>query len=85
MRYSYSIVQKRANGICGLSDYSSAGDWRLPTLHELVSLLDYRYHEGASPVLSNAAGTGRWEGELFNNIQMSYWSSKTEVQHEPHK
>lgn len=30
-----------SNGDCGLSDGSSAGDWRLPNIRELMSLLDY--------------------------------------------
>jgi len=32
-----------AEGTCGLSDGSSAGDWRLPNVRELHTLVDYAY------------------------------------------
>ena len=35
-----SAANALANGTCGLSDGSSAGDWRLPNLNELRSLFD---------------------------------------------
>jgi len=34
-----------ASGNCGLSDGSAAGDWRLPNLRELESLVDLRVCE----------------------------------------
>jgi hypothetical protein len=40
---------------CGLTDDYELGDWRLPTVRELMSLIDYGYEE---PALSNLAGTG---------------------------
>jgi len=65
-----------ADGQCGLTDDSSAGDWRLPNLLELESLRDMKYY---NPALSNTAGTGQWsQGDAFNNVQSSYyWSSNT--------
>ena len=65
-----------ANGACGLSDGSSAGDWRLPNEKELHSLIDLAYF---NPALSNAAGTGQWiEGSAFSGVQSNlYWSSST--------
>jgi Protein of unknown function (DUF1566) len=62
-----------ANGQCGLTDGSIAGDWRLPNVKELLSLQDY----------------GRWNPTLpvnhpFVNVQhvdAAYWSSTT-VWHE---
>ncbi len=65
-----------ASGLCGLTDGSNAGDWRLPNLFELESLRDMAYY---NPILSNTAGTGKWTaGDPFNSVQSSaYWSSTT--------
>jgi hypothetical protein len=55
-----------ADGACGLTDGSVAGDWRLPSRFELESLLDLEYY---SPALSNAAGTAQWtEGDAFSGV-----------------
>lgn len=64
------------DGDCGLSDGSSAGDWRLPNIMELQSLLDLAYY---NPALSNAAGTGQWTtNDAFLAVQGSfYWSGAT--------
>ena len=64
---------------CGLADRSVAGDWRLPNVKELLSLIDYGFFQ---PALSNAAGTGQWtEGDAFSNVgaRNCYWSSTTGV------
>ena len=65
-----------ADPACGLSDGSSAGDWRLPNRFELESLLDLAYYD---PALSNAAGTEKWtSGDAFSGVQSNaYWSSTT--------
>ena len=57
-------------------DGSKAGDWRLPNIRELQSLVDYAFY---SPTLPNTLGTGRWaEGNPFQGVQLSYyWSSST--------
>ena len=64
-----------ADGQCELSDGSVAGDWRLPNLRELHSLVDY----GRSPALP--------ADHLFTNFQVSgvsyYWLS-TSYASNPH-
>ncbi len=66
------------SGQCGLTDGSSAGDWRLPTKEEWQAFIDTNY---TKPALSNAAGTNKWsQGDAFDNVQnWSYWSSTTYV------
>jgi len=57
------------SGDCGLSDGSSAGDWRLPNVRELQSLIDYRRYSPALP-----------SGHPFTGVQSGfYWSSTTTV------
>ena len=56
-----------STGKCGLTDGSAAGDWRLPNVRELQSLIDYGRAIPAYP-----------EGNLFTNIlSANYWSSTT--------
>ena len=56
-----------SSGLCGLTDGSSAGDWRLPNYKELMSLPEA---ENYSPSLPS--------GHPFTNVQSSsYWSSTT--------
>jgi hypothetical protein len=50
-------------GICGLTDGSISGNWRLPNIKELQSLLDY----GQAPALP--------PGHPFINLGLSYWTS----------
>lgn len=69
-----------ADGDCGLTDGSVAGDWRLPNIRELVSLVNYGY---VFPALSNTAGTGQWtDGDPFTGMPPEvdyYWSSTTDT------
>jgi len=64
------------SGNCGLSDGSTAGQWRLPNIKELYSLIDHAFY---NPVLSNAVGTEKWSaGDPFNvQLNWGYWSSTT--------
>ncbi|MEM7136978.1 MAG: DUF1566 domain-containing protein [Myxococcota bacterium] len=56
-----------ADGDCGLSDGSAAGDWRVPNYHEFLSVLDLSNNE---PQLT--------EGHPFTNIQNGlHWTSTT--------
>lgn len=56
-----------AHGSCELSDDSSAGDWRLPNVKELQSMIDYSQLNPALP-----------SGHPFTNVQSDYyWSSNT--------
>jgi hypothetical protein len=56
-----------ASGVCGLSDSSSAGQWRLPTRKELESLVN-----------RGEANSATWLGTKgFSAVQAYYWSSTT--------
>ena len=66
-----------AAGKCGLTDGSSVGDWRLPNVRELQSLVHYGV---VSPAVPNTAGTGKWTtaGDPFTGVlSAGYWSSST--------
>jgi hypothetical protein len=56
-------------GWCGLTDGSSIGNWRLPQIKELQSIIDYSKYNPALPL-----------GHPFTNMQIySHWSSTTSV------
>jgi len=55
-----------SDGYYGLSDGSFAGDWRLPNVRELYSLIDFGHFNHALP-----------DGHLFINVMYNYWSSTT--------
>ena len=58
-----------ASGRCGLTDGSTAGDWHLPNVRELQSLIDYGAN---SPALSS--------GHPFTNVQpQQYWTGSSHI------
>src|SRR5919108_25633 len=58
-----------ADGQCGLKDGSKPGDWRLPNINELQSLINYGITSPALP-----------RNHPFENVQLlDYWSSTTFV------
>jgi len=63
---------------CGLNDGSVAGDWRLPNVRELNSLIHYGFSE---PALPDTAGTAQWTAgnPFFKVLSEWYWSSTTVV------
>lgn len=69
-----SFVAVLASGQCGLTDGSTAGQWRLPELWEWQGLANTAY---SNPALSNGPGTGQWtSGNVFTNVRSSaYWSA----------
>ncbi|UCD71271.1 MAG: DUF1566 domain-containing protein [Syntrophobacterales bacterium] len=59
------FCENLADGSCGLSDGSKAGDWRLPSLRELQNLIDYRRSNPALPA-----------GHPFTGVESAWcWSS----------
>lgn len=66
------------DGQCGLTDGSQAGDWRLPNILELHSLIDYEF---SGPALCNAAGDAQWTpSDAFTNVVSDrYWSSTSNM------
>lgn len=67
------------SSLCGLTDGSNAGEWRLPNRLELESLLAVYYW---APSLANTYGTAQWvEGDPFTNVRFNYyWTSTTQRQ-----
>ena len=55
-----SYCNALANGTCGLSDGSVAGDWRLPNVRELYSLIDYGTTYPALPTGHPFTNVGDW-------------------------
>lgn len=56
------------SGQCGLTDGSVAGDWRLPNVTEIESLIDLSQYYHPLPA-----------GHPFQNVQWGYWTSTTLV------
>ena len=64
-----------ANGQYSLTDGSTAGQWRLPSIRELKSLVCLQY---ANPPLANTQGTAQWTADQpFSSVQSGYYWSST--------
>ena len=64
---SLTTVSGLSNGLCGLTDRSTTGEWRLPNVLELFSLIDLGNH---SPALSSV--------HPFTGVASQfYWTSTT--------
>jgi hypothetical protein len=63
-----AAANQLASGACGLSDGSTAGQWRMPNANELESLVDVSQAQPAVPAVSP-----------FTNIDLgnAYWTSTT--------
>jgi hypothetical protein len=61
-----TLANTLASGLCGLTDGSVAGDWRLPNIKELQSLIDFSQEGPALPA-----------GYPFTNLAIRFWSSTT--------
>jgi uncharacterized protein DUF1566 len=69
-----STANSLVSGQCGLADGSVEGDWRLPNVKEMFSVLNFGF---PGLKLSNTEGTGQWvEGDPFSDVRSSeYWTS----------
>ncbi|MBA4373130.1 MAG: hypothetical protein C0402_09760 [Thermodesulfovibrio sp.] len=70
------------HGICGLSDGSSNGAWRLPTKTEWMAMVENARKLGFSnPALTDGSGSSQWTGSggnTFSLVQSDfYWSTTT--------
>lgn len=65
-----------ADGSCGLTDGSSVGDWRLPNVRELLSLIDYASFDGE-------AGDALPPGHPFSYVPPTFYWSSTSAFHYP--
>ncbi len=77
-----TAIAALGNGICGLSDQSKPGDWRMPNTNEQLSLFSYEYN---TPALTDTEGTGYWaENDPFVGIRTgSYYWSSTDANSDP--
>ena len=81
-----TMAAELADGACGLTDGSVAGDWRLATIAEWQTTIALAVAVGCTapgspPSLTNTAGTACFSTEaspVFSGVQPSnYWSSTT--------
>ncbi len=70
-----SDANNLADGDCGLMDGSAAGDWHLPNVRELFSLVDFENNNPALPAhpFINFVPTVRWSSTAIANIPNFAW------------
>lgn len=64
------------SGDCGLSDGSFSGDWRLPNVKELLSLIDYQNSEPALPTnhpFLNVPFSRNWSSTSWASFPQRAW------------
>ena len=71
------MIDGLSNGYCGLTDGSSPGDWRIPTVEETEALQCSEYID---PCLCDTSGNEQAsDGDPFTNVQFSfgdfYWTN----------
>jgi hypothetical protein len=77
-----TTISTLASGQCGLTDDSTAGSWRMPNRHEMLSLSDRGLNNHADYFDTSWVGnnpTINSQSSVFNNfIQFQYyWTSTT--------
>jgi hypothetical protein len=87
-----------ADGTCGLTDGSVAGDWRLPTMTELCGAWNGDFgwsvgfcdetqgliNDNFTPLVSNTAGDGAWsEGDPFAGLFTTGWYHWSSDEYDP--
>lgn len=84
----YTIAGRLAAGVndgeCGLTDGSSEGDWRLPTVEEWLTVIGFAFdNDCRNPSVTDRNGDGchstsNTAGNAFLNVGLGdYWSSET--------
>lgn len=69
------------NGVCGLTDGSSSGDWRLPAKTEWMAMVaNAKKQILTGPALTKGSGVGKWTpGDIFDNVPAdnfsNYWTA----------
>ena len=72
---AFTVCNNLADDGGNLTDSSVVGDWRLPNVKELESLINYGFYD---PAIPNTAGTGQWSsGDPFTAVQSNYYWAST--------
>ncbi len=72
-------VNALADGQCDLDDNSQAGEWRLPNINELESIVHGGENEETCGLYACASLAVWLEAQGFTDVKQNYWSSTTYV------